>query len=222
MKEGSAPHTSSSTSGGTSSSQHGGRPYRRRPIGPDPYDRAPMATETGIEVDVRPAGRRGHRSRRPRPRRPARRRSRCPPTASATGSSASCSARRCTATSSTTSASASPPRWRCSRPTTCQLERLRHRGDPPRRSCPAVGLARLLAGDADHRRAAGDAGAADPLLPRDDQGLPVGRRRLPRHPRQLRHRPRPGRRRRAARRLHPHGVGVGVGRHRGAHLAFDA
>ena len=39
---------------------------------------------------------------------------------------------------------------------------------------------RLLPGDADHRRAAGDAGAAHPQLPRDDQGLPLCRRRLPR------------------------------------------
>ena len=58
----------------------------------------------------------------------------------------------------------------------------------------------------------------DPLVPPDDQGVPDRRWRVHRHPRQLRAAPRPGRRRRAAHRLHPHRGGLGRGRHRGAEL----
>ena len=98
------------------------------------------------------------------------------------------------------------------------VERLRHRGDPPRPraggrprwpsrwSCRSpIALLVML-------------GLLILSLPGDDQGVPVGRRRLPRHPRQLRHRPGPGRGRVAARRLHPHRGRVGVGRHRRADL----
>ena len=96
-------------------------------------------------------------------------------------------------------ARASPPRWPCSRPTTS-----RRAPTPPRRSSTSS-----------CRRSASLAfslvmpitiallvmlGAADPLVPGDDQGLPVRRRRVPRHPRQLRHRAGPGGRRVAARR----------------------
>ena len=63
-------------------------------------------------------------------------------------------------------------------------------------------------------------GVPDPLVPPDDQGLPDRRRRVHRHPRQLRAAARAGRRRRAAHRLHPHGVGVGRGRHRGARVGL--
>ena len=66
----------------------------------------------------------------------------------------------------------------------------------------------LLVGHPDHHRPAGGPRVPDPVLPADDQGLPVGRRRVHRHPRQLRPAPRTGRRRRAADRLHPHGGSV--------------
>ena len=56
------------------------------------------------------------------------------------------------------------------------------------------------------------AGDPDVQLPPDDQGLPVGRRRVHRHQGQPRPAARPGRRRRPAHRLHPHRRGVGVGR----------
>ena len=62
--------------------------------------------------------------------------------------------------------------------------------------------------------AGGRAGHPDLQLPPDDQGLPVGRRRLHRHQGQPRAPPGPGRGRRPAHRLHPHRVGVGVGRRR--------
>ena len=79
------------------------------------------------------------------------------------------------------------------------LERLRHRGDPPRPRADRRAR-RLLARRADHAGDGRRARVPDPLLPRDDQGVPVRRRRLPRHARQLRHRPGPGRR---ARRCSP-------------------
>ena len=65
-------------------------------------------------------------------------------------------------------------------------------------------------------RHAGGAGPADHQLPGDDQGVPVGRRRLPGHPRQLRHRARPGGGGRPADRLHPDRGRVGGGRQRRA------
>ena len=75
-----------------------------------------------------------------------------------------------------------------------------------------VGIVAVQLRAAHHHRHAGGAGAPHPQLPPDDQGLPLGRWRLHRHQGQPRCAARPGRRRRAADRLHPHGVGVGVGR----------
>ena len=77
---------------------------------------------------------------------------------------------------------------------------------------------RVLAGRAHHPGDAGGAGGADPVVPPDHQGVPDRRRRLHRHPRQLRDPARPGRRRGAAHRLRPHRRGVGRRRRRRAGL----
>ena len=96
--------------------------------------------------------------------------------------------------------------------------RLRDRGDPAdpadRRASASLAFALILP------IIAGDRGRArdpDLQLPPDDQGLPVGRRRLHRHEGQPRAAARPGGRRRAAHRLRPHRRGVGVRRRRGDH-----
>ena len=65
-------------------------------------------------------------------------------------------------------------------------------------------------------------GVPDPVVPPDDQGVPDRRRRLHRHPRQLRAPARPGRRRGPAHRLHPHRRRLGGRRHRRAGLRRSA
>ena len=80
---------------------------------------------------------------------------------------------------------------------------------------------RVLARHADHDRAARRPRLPDPLVPPDDQGLPVGGRRLHRHPRQLRPAAGPGGRRRAAHRLRPHGRRVGRRRQRRAGIGVS-
>ena len=63
---------------------------------------------------------------------------------------------------------------------------LRHRGDPAACSSRSIGVAAFALVVPDHRRPARRARLPDPLLPPDDQGVPDRRRRLHRHPGQLR------------------------------------
>ena len=76
----------------------------------------------------------------------------------------------------------------------------------------------VLARHASDLRAARGSRLPDPVLPPDHQGLSVGRRRLHRHPRQLRPAPRAGRRRGPAHRLRADGRGVGGRRQRRARV----
>ena len=89
------------------------------------------------------------------------------------------------------------------------------RGDPARAG-PVRRARGVLARHAGDGRPAGGARLPHPVVPPDDQGLPVGGRRVHRHPRQLRSAARAGRRRRAAHRLRADRRGVGRGRQRRA------
>ena len=94
---------------------------------------------------------------------------------------------------------------------------VRDRGDPA--GARARGRhRRVLARGPDHGRDARGARVPDPLVPRDDQGLSDGRRRVHGHARQLRPDARAGRGRRAAHRLRAYGRGLGRRRHRRARL----
>ncbi len=93
------------------------------------------------------------------------------------------------------------------------------RGDPPG-AAAARRRRGVLAGGAGHRRDAAGAGPADPVVPPDDQGVPVRRRRLHRHQGQLRRHARAGRRCRAAHRLRAHRRGVDRGGCRRARLGL--
>ena len=163
-------------------------------------------------------------TRRPAPRRtgtgapsPRSRASRCLPTARVTGSSASCSASRMH--------SEQLEHERLGKPTALAVFASDNLSSSAYATeeilhvlVPAVGIAAFSLVMPITVGHAGGAGPADPQLPGDDQGVPVGGRRLPGHPRQLRHRARPGGGGGAADRLHPHRGGVGGGRQRRADL----
>ena len=99
------------------------------------------------------------------------------------------------------------------------VDRVRDRGDPLRhRGRRVEPRARPRHARADRDRGRGPARDRRHVVPPDDLRLPERRRQLRRQPREPRREPVARRGRVAARRLHPHGRGVDLGRRRRDHL----